>query len=57
MGYYCLLICAPVSIDLSTWYRYSNIAVWLTVIGAALYGFVVSVGGRRQILRSLVGET
>jgi hypothetical protein len=57
MGYYCLLICAPVSIDLSAWYRYSNMAVWFTVIGAGLYGFVVSVGGRRQILRSLASET
>jgi hypothetical protein len=51
-----LLDFAPLTTDLSAWYWFSNVAVWLTLVGVTVYGFVASIGGRRQFLRTVLGE-
>ena len=54
--FYALLVCAPLTTDTSAWYWFSNLAVWLTLGGMAVFGFVVSLGGRRQLLKAMLGD-
>jgi hypothetical protein len=47
---------APLTTDLSAWYARQGVAAALVVIGLAVYGFVVSVGAKRQALRGFFGD-
>lgn len=54
---FAVLVCAPLTTDLSAWYRSSSLEVWLAVTGLGAYGFVVSLGGRRQFLKAFLGNS
>jgi predicted Ser/Thr protein kinase len=56
-AFYGLLVCAPFTTDLSAWYWVSNLTVWLIVVGTAFYGCIVALGGRRQLLKTLLGDS
>jgi hypothetical protein len=41
-----VLLGAPLTLDMSAWYAGSAVLAVLSVVGVAVYAFVVSLGGR-----------